>query len=93
MLDLFYPPKPVALKGQTRRVLLMDASGEINPDLGQLQPRRPSKFDGWTAEQFREYRRLQQNARNQEKRKQQVREAGRRFRLRKAAKQMGVTNG
>jgi hypothetical protein len=85
MLDLFNPPKPVAIQGPTRRVLLMDARGVVTPDAGQLQPKRPSKFDGWTAEQFREYRRKQQNARNSEKRKEQVRQAGLRYRARKAS--------
>lgn len=91
MLDLFYPPKPPAIHN-ARRVLLMDAACELSPGEYKSSPRK-SKFDGWTPEQFKEYRRAQQNARNHEKRKQQVREAGKRFRLRKAAKQMGVTNG
>jgi hypothetical protein len=46
-----------------RRVLLLDAAGEINPDLGQLQARRPSKFAGMTTDEIREYRRLQYQAR------------------------------
>lgn len=62
MLDLFQPPKPPS-PVNARRVLLLDAAGEITPDLGQLQPRRPSKFDGMTADQIREYRRKQYQAR------------------------------
>ncbi len=62
MLDLFVPPKPPAVYS-ARRVLLLDAAGEVSPDLGQLQPRRPSKFDGMSADEIREYRRKQYEAR------------------------------
>jgi hypothetical protein len=86
MIDLFQPPKPVAIQGTTRRILLMDAKGEITPDLGQLQPKRASKFDGWTHEQYREYRRKQWRERNSEKRREQVRQAGLRYRARAKAK-------
>jgi hypothetical protein len=63
VLDLFQPPAPVALRGDTRRVLLLDAKGEVNPDRTQNRAPRPSKFAGWTPEQYREYRREQQRAR------------------------------
>jgi hypothetical protein len=62
VLDLFNPPKPIAIKGPTRRVLLMDARGDVTPDLGQLQPKRPSKFDGMTPEQIRSYIRARNKA-------------------------------
>lgn len=62
MLDLFEPPKPPAVI-HARRVLLLDAAGEINPDLGQLQARRPSKFAGMSADEVRQYRRAQYLAR------------------------------
>jgi hypothetical protein len=52
VLDLFYPPKPVALKGPTRRLLLLDARGEVAPDLGQKQPKRPTMFDGLTPDEI-----------------------------------------
>ena len=62
MLDLFHPVL-IAIPGETRRVLLMDVNGEVTPDLGQIQPRRASKFDGLTVEEYRSYRRNLQNAR------------------------------
>lgn len=81
MLDLFYPPKPVAIEGRTRRVLLMDAKGEVTPDPAQMLPKRPSKFDGWTQAQYLAYRREKQRERYADPaRKEQVRAAGRRYR-------------
>jgi hypothetical protein len=62
VLDLFQPPKPVALQGPTRRVLLMDARGEVMPDAGQLRRRRPSRFDGMTADEVRAYIRVKNKA-------------------------------
>lgn len=64
MLDLFEPPKPPAVI-HARRVLLLDAAGELQPDLGQIQPRKPSKFDGMSADEIRQYRRLQARARKE----------------------------
>lgn len=77
MLDLFYPPAPSA-PANARRVLLLDAAGEVTPDAGQLQPRRPSKFDGMTADEYRAYRREQQ-----QRRKAQVKAAGDRYRAKR----------
>ena len=90
MLDLFYPPKPVAIAGKTRRVLLMDAKGEITPDLGQLQPKRPSKFDGMSPEEVRAAIRARNKAAYEARlknpnRKAQVNAASQRYRARVAA--------
>jgi hypothetical protein len=64
MLDLFEPQKP-AIAANTRRVLLMDAAGELDTDRPKAMPRRPSKFDGMSVAEIREYRRLQYHARKQ----------------------------
>lgn len=91
MIDLFQPPKPVAIQGTTRRVLLMDARGEVTPDAGQLQPKRPSKFDGMTPEQVRAYIRARNKAQYEARkanpdRKAQVDAASKRYRARQAEK-------
>ena len=62
MLDLFNPPKPPKPHA-SRKVLLLDAWGQINPDKGLLKQPRPSKFEGWTREEYLAYRRSVQNAR------------------------------